>query len=207
MVGWASALFFLALQPTFNNVALQLQSSMSISPTCTAFSAVMWLQGAFRVPDWRIPRETRPRVTGDKRCKLTLPPPGREKTDSTCVSFKLPKVYAGLFTCTFAYTQTEHKLKLNVKVEQMMKSIWKLIKQTFGFCWNELTKQSYQVRIASESPGVVFEPTDSQCLIPHALVACKSWWKDVSLLGFVTKNAVDVEKSGIFKQNNVLSFE
>lgn len=91
---------------TFNIVALQLQSSMSISPTCTAFSAVIWLHGAFNVPDCRIPRETRPRVTGDKRCKLTLPPPcfvENKKEFCGWKGFQLQETSEGfLFTCTFA---------------------------------------------------------------------------------------------------------
>lgn len=99
-------------QPTFNIVALQLQSSISISPTCTAFSAVMWLQGAFRVPDCRIPRDTRPRVTGDKRCKLTLPPPA--KTSGTC-QFQITKS-----VCWFIYLH----FRLHTQITQVECQGW-----------------------------------------------------------------------------------
>lgn len=84
---------------TFSNVALQLQSSINISPTWTAFSAVMWLQGAFNVPDSRIPRDTKPRVTGDSRCKLTLPPPWKKnnrKLVSVKFVFTLPEMFVYL---------------------------------------------------------------------------------------------------------------
>lgn len=60
---------------TFSIVELQLQSSIKARPISIARSADIWLQGAFSVPDWIIPREASPFVTGDNRCKLTALPP------------------------------------------------------------------------------------------------------------------------------------
>lgn len=60
---------------TFSIVELQLQSSINARPMSMARSADIWLQGAFNVPDWIIPRVASPFVTGDNRCKLTALPP------------------------------------------------------------------------------------------------------------------------------------
>lgn len=50
---------------------LQLQSLISALPISTAFSDVIWLQGAFMVPDCIMPLFTTPLVTGDISWALT----------------------------------------------------------------------------------------------------------------------------------------
>lgn len=82
---------------TFSIVELQLQSSIRAKPISNARSAVMWLQGAFSVPDWMIPRRASPLVTGDKRCKFTALPPA-DSPNRVIRSGSPPKAWAFSFS-------------------------------------------------------------------------------------------------------------
>lgn len=124
---------------TFNIVALQLQSSISISPTWTAFSAVMWLQGAFNVPDSKIPRETRPRVTGDRRCKLTLPPPAKWRTRVV----KQFHVSGNVFH-VYLPALSPLQFKFSVKVER--RGWRKIIRESIKLNWTSDEKLTHQTK-------------------------------------------------------------